>query len=205
MKLINRWGKKGNKYKNKTQKKEFIARCYLSAVIIDCYWYSSLFIRLYFNGCDCTQSQFRPSHTHAFSMNMRDNHTWNDMWIVMQPYVWSTHTLSTRRHFNVNYHQISWIGCFVTRFYISREMKCLIQWILLSSVTSAFFTIVWTLFGIICHTYTHEQTSKHTCNWGIVVSNPINKTNWTVIYDQNFKMMISTLYSSCCLAFRLMT
>lgn len=115
------------------------------------------------------------------------------------------HTLSTRRHFNVNYHQISWIGCFVTRFYISREMKCLIQWILLSSVTSAFFTIVWTLFGIICHTYTHEQTSKHTCNWGIVVSNPINKTNWTVIYDQNFKMMISTLYSSCCLAFRLMT
>lgn len=86
------------------------------------------------------------------------------------------HTLSTRRHFNANYRQISWIGCFVTRFYISREMKCLIQWNPLSSATSAFFYIVgYTLALFVTHTlthsltYTHAQTCEHKCNWGIVV------------------------------------
>lgn len=147
---------------NKRKRKEIIARCYLSAVIIDCYWYCSLFIRLYFNGSYCTQSRRAAIESETIA--------WNDMSIVMRPYVWS-HTLQTWRRFYVNYRQIGRCRrCFVT-FY-SRE------WTFIQRIH-----FQWSHLSIVRLSLSHAH-SRTKCNRNSCGLSAINKTNRTVIYDK---------------------
>lgn len=164
---------------NKRKRKENIARCYLSAVIIDCYWYCSLFIRLYFNGSYGTQSRRAAIESETI--------VWNDMSIVMRPYVWS-HTLQTWRRFYVNYRQIG------------RCRRCLSHFIRGNEHSFNEYTFsghTYPLLGYLYHTHTHAPNATG------IMCNQQDKSDGDLW--QNFKTMALTLCSSCCSPFDAIT